>query len=284
MSSRTRFALESKYRRNSNVTVGVQLRGHDVKTANFNTTNHQAALCAYDRHHFVERDTDVVTLLRMSGEPFVEDLFSSPGLAADYAGANYLPSHLRAHSSRLRNFRPNPDLLASAYATMARNIGDFVERIASTGSTMTRFADLPFTRPGHSTLVAVNLTKHPANTKERSYGDTSPASNTLPTRPYDHVTRVSLLMYRDQQSHSVVLRGITGAGKSFTSRLLANQLLRASYSKKDARVAEQVKALDVMLKLFGTAKTFALPSASRLGRWTELHFNDRGRISSAQGL
>ncbi|KZV90067.1 hypothetical protein EXIGLDRAFT_771190 [Exidia glandulosa HHB12029] len=216
---------------------------HDVKTANFNTTNHQAALCAYDLHNFVERDNDVVTLLRVSGEPFVEDLFSSPGLAVNYAGANYLASHLRAHSSRLRNFRPNPDLLASAYATMARNIGDFVELIASTGSTTTRFADLPFTRPGHSTLVAVNLTKHPANTKERSYGDTSPASNTLPPHPYGHVAGIHLLICRTRQSQSVVLRSVMGI-------------------RRDARVAEKVKALDVVLNSFSAAKTFALPSAS----------------------
>ncbi|KZV80788.1 glycosyltransferase family 2 protein [Exidia glandulosa HHB12029] len=92
-------------------------------------------------------------------------------------------------------------------------------------------------------------------------------------------------MRRTQQSQSVTFRGITGAGKSFTARLLTNQLLRlSSHSKKDARVAEQVKALDVVLNSFGAAKTFASPSASRHGRWTELHFNDRGRISGAQAL
>ncbi|KZV97161.1 hypothetical protein EXIGLDRAFT_833021 [Exidia glandulosa HHB12029] len=73
---------------------------HDVKTPNFSTINHYAVLCVYDGHNLVEPDTDVDALFRVSGESFVEKLFSSPGLAADYAGANYLPSHSRAHSSR----------------------------------------------------------------------------------------------------------------------------------------------------------------------------------------
>ncbi|KZW00131.1 hypothetical protein EXIGLDRAFT_761994 [Exidia glandulosa HHB12029] len=58
----------------------------------------------------------------------------------------------------------------------------------------------------------------------------------------------------------------------------------SSHSNLDARVAELVKALHVVLNSFGAAKTFASPSASRHGCWTELHFNDRGRIFGAQPL
>ncbi|EJD36764.1 hypothetical protein AURDEDRAFT_117013 [Auricularia subglabra TFB-10046 SS5] len=192
---------------------------------------------------------------------------------------------------------------------MSANVQDMVELVASTGSTtvypgddalvqtlQARFrADQPYTRIGASTLVVVNPMKQLANTndesareyEERSYKDTSHAQpgSPLQPHPYDHAARIYLLMRRCAQSQSVVFRGITGSGKTFTSRLLTNQLLRlSSHSKKDARVSEQVKALNVVLDSFGNAKTFASPSASRHGRWTELHFNDRGRIAGAQVL
>ncbi|KZV86260.1 hypothetical protein EXIGLDRAFT_774793 [Exidia glandulosa HHB12029] len=84
--------------------------------------------------------------------------------------------------------------------------------------------------------------------EERSYQDTSLAPNTLPTHLYDHPAR---------QSQNLVFRGITCAGKTYTARLLTNQPLRLSpHSKKDARAAEQVNVLDVVLNSFGAAKTF----------------------------
>ena len=80
-------------------------------------------------------------------------------------------------------------------------------------------------------------------------------------------------------------RGITGSGKSFSSSLLVNQFLRLStHSKREAKLAEQIKALGSVLDAFGNAKTVMNANASRHGRYLELHFNDRGRISSAKIL
>ena len=68
-------------------------------------------------------------------------------------------------------------------------------------------------------------------------------------------------------------------------RLLVNQILRlSSHSKKEVKVADQIKALGTLLDSFGNAKTLMNPNASRHGRYLELHFNDRGRINSAKVL
>jgi chitin synthase len=84
-----------------------------------------------------------------------------------------------------------------------------------------------------------------------------------------------------QRVHS----GITGSGKSFSRDLFVKQILRLSaHSKREAKVAESVKAFTSLLDSFGNAKTLMNPNASRHGRFFELHFNDRGRISGAKVL
>jgi chitin synthase len=80
-------------------------------------------------------------------------------------------------------------------------------------------------------------------------------------------------------------RGITRSGKSLSGSLLLAQILRLStHSKKEAKIAEQIKALGPLLDAFGNAKTLISSNASRHGRYLELHFNDRGRISSGKIL
>ena len=50
------------------------------------------------------------------------------------------------------------------------------------------------------------------------------------------------------------------------------------------RLAEHVKAFTSLLDSFGNAKTLMNPNASRHGRYFELHFNGRGRVSGAKAL
>ncbi|GBE80201.1 Chitin synthase 8 [Sparassis crispa] len=158
-------------------------------------------------------------------------------------------------------------------------------------------ADLPYTRVGTSNLVVVNPYKALANVneasakeyEERCYKDTSLP---LPGGPpplsphlYDIAARMYLLMRRRNESQSVIFRGNIGSGKSFSSQLLVEQVLRLStHSKREARLAEQIKALTPLLDSFGNAKTLINPNASRHGRYLELHFNERGRISSGKVL
>lgn len=67
--------------------------------------------------------------------------------------------------------------------------------------------------------------------------------------------------------------------------MFINQILRLStHSKREGKVADQIKALGSLLDSFGNSKTLMNPNASRHSRYIELHFNDRGRINSAKVL
>jgi len=62
-------------------------------------------------------------------------------------------------------------------------------------------------------------------------------------------------------------------------------LLRlSSHSKREAKVADQINAFIPLLDAFGNAKTPMNPNASRHSRYLELHFNERGHISSGKVL
>ncbi|KAI9508915.1 glycosyltransferase family 2 protein [Russula earlei] len=158
-------------------------------------------------------------------------------------------------------------------------------------------ADRPYFRVNTSNFVVVNPFKSLANTndisakeyEDRCYKDTSPPHSSsqppLPPHPYDLAARAYLLMRRRGESQAIIFRGITGSGKSFSRDLLIKQILRLSaHSKRETKLSELVKALTSLVDSFGNAKTLMNPNASRHGRYFELHFNDRGRISGAKVL
>ncbi|EJD01749.1 chitin synthase [Fomitiporia mediterranea MF3/22] len=201
--------------------------------------------------------------------------------------------------------------MASMSSSPAVSSGDLTDLISSTGSTtiypnddavlnvlQTRFrADLPYSHIGASNLVVVNPLKTLANLneasakdyEERCFKDTSVPTAGSPKAPQPHLyglaAKVYLLMRQRKQSQAVVFRGITGSGKTESSKLLVNQILRLSArSKKEQKVAEQLKSLSTLLDSFGNAKTLLNPNASRHGRYLELHFNEHRRIGSAKVL
>ena len=173
---------------------------------------------------------------------------------------------------------------------------------------------LPYTNIGTSNLVAVNPYKALANLndasakeyEDRSYKDTSlPAADSpCPLQPhlYDLAAKVYLLMRRRCESQVLIARsvffsvcrsgsahicarGITASGKSASVRLFVNQVIRLSArTSQEAKIAGQVKAMGTLLDAFGNAKTLMNPNASRHSRYLELHFNERGRLSSAKVL
>ncbi|KAI0089361.1 chitin synthase [Irpex rosettiformis] len=157
--------------------------------------------------------------------------------------------------------------------------------------------DLAYSRIGDSNYIVVNPYKTLANVndlsareyEERSYKDTSlplpGAPPPLPAHLYDLAARMYLVMRRRTESQSVIFRGITGSGKTSSSQLVLNQVLRlSSHSRKEARIAEQIRSLYPLLDSFGNAKTLMNPNASRHGRYLELHFTDKGRISGGKIL
>ena len=62
-----------------------------------------------------------------------------------------------------------------------------------------------------------------------------------------------------------------------------NQLLRFStHSKRESGATDQIRALGPLLESFGNAKTIINPNASRHGRYLQLFFNSRGRVTAAK--
>ncbi|KAF8324620.1 chitin synthase [Cantharellus anzutake] len=154
--------------------------------------------------------------------------------------------------------------------------------------------EMPWTWIRDSTLLSINPFKVLENVNDASkkqyqqlYTDVAPDESAPVLQPhvYELAVRVYLTMRRRRESQSVIFCGITASGKSHNSRLLSAQLLRLStHSKKDARLAEQIRALETVLESFGHAKTSINPSATRYTRYTEFHYNDKGRIEAAQVL
>ncbi|KIO21052.1 hypothetical protein M407DRAFT_29316 [Tulasnella calospora MUT 4182] len=184
------------------------------------------------------------------------------------------------------------DLISLIQAQGATTVYPTDDAILSLLHARFRF-DLPYTRIASTSLIVVNPLKSLANTndasaadyEEKTYRDLTDSEHNLQPHLYELASRVYLLMRRTSQSQSVVFRGITGSGKSHSARLLTNQLLRlSSHSKKDGRVADQIKSFITVLESFGNAKTFHNPSASRYHRYFELQFSERGRIHGAKAL
>lgn len=81
--------------------------------------------------------------------------------------------------------------------------------------------------------------------------------------------------------------GETGSGKSENRRLAIKSLLELSVStpgKKGSKLSQQVPAAEFVLETFGSARTLFNPNASRFGKYTELQFNDRGRLAGVKTL
>lgn len=58
----------------------------------------------------------------------------------------------------------------------------------------------------------------------------------------------------------------------------------SAHSRKELKIADHIKCAHQVLEAFGNAKTIINPNASRASRYTELSFNEKGRIASAKIL
>jgi chitin synthase len=84
-----------------------------------------------------------------------------------------------------------------------------------------------------------------------------------------------------------ICSGETGSGKSENRRLAIKALLELSVSnpgKKGSKLANQLPASEFVLETFGNARTLFNPNASRFGKYTELQFSDKGRLTGVKTL
>ncbi|KZP20345.1 glycosyltransferase family 2 protein [Athelia psychrophila] len=155
-------------------------------------------------------------------------------------------------------------------------------------------SDNIYTNIGTSALVAVNPHKYlPTNSDSvmhkyaAEYRDTSETKERLPPHIFQLANNAYYHMRRTTQDQSILLSGETGSGKSENRRLAIKAFLELSVSnpgKKGSKLAAQVPASEFVLESFGSARTLFNPNASRFGKYTELQFSDRGRLTGIKTL
>lgn len=81
--------------------------------------------------------------------------------------------------------------------------------------------------------------------------------------------------------------GETGSGKSESRRLAIKTIIELSVpnpGKKGSKLSAQIPSAEYVLETFGCARTLYNPNASRFGKYTELQFSDKGRLSGVKTL
>ncbi|KAF7973093.1 hypothetical protein HWV62_16302, partial [Athelia sp. TMB] len=151
-----------------------------------------------------------------------------------------------------------------------------------------------YTNIGTSALVAVNPHKYvPTNSDSvlhkyaAEYRDTSETKEPLAPHIFQLANNAYYHMRRTTQDQSILLSGETGSGKSENRRLAIKAFLELSVSnpgKKGSKLSAQVPASEFVLESFGSARTLFNPNASRFGKYTELQFSDRGRLTGIKTL
>ncbi|KAL1916705.1 uncharacterized protein VTP21DRAFT_5409 [Calcarisporiella thermophila] len=153
--------------------------------------------------------------------------------------------------------------------------------------------DQPYTRIGASTLVVVNPYKplellndvYSEQYAEAFYRDVTGNHYQLEPHIYELAGRVYFHLRRTGDDQAVIFSGITGSGKTTTSRHFVQQLLTlATHTKKEAKVHTRITGAQTVLESFGNARTVQNRNASRFGKFQELQFNERGRITGAKTL
>ncbi|KAI8373066.1 chitin synthase-domain-containing protein [Radiomyces spectabilis] len=147
-----------------------------------------------------------------------------------------------------------------------------------------------YTNIGDSHLVVVNPYQPIAYNDEQTsleyvalYKDTHPH---LPQEPhlYGLINRVYFRMRRTTEDQCVILCGESGSGKTEIRQLALRHLVKLSCTKKESKAQTQVMHSQTVLHAFGTAATVQNTQATRYGYYTELQFNERGRMTGAKTL
>ncbi|XP_042385114.1 myosin-11-like isoform X1 [Zingiber officinale] len=90
-------------------------------------------------------------------------------------------------------------------------------------------------------------------------------------------------MVNEGKSNSILVSGESGAGKTETTKMLMRYLayLGGRAATEGRTVEQQVLESNPVLEAFGNAKTVRNNNSSRFGKFVEIQFDNKGRISGA---
>ncbi|RDY08630.1 Myosin-7, partial [Mucuna pruriens] len=134
-------------------------------------------------------------------------------------------------------------------------------------------------------LIAVNpfkrlphLSEHStmARYKGAAFGEQSPHPFAIASSAYSK-------MINEERSQSILVSGESGAGKTESTKMLMHYLafLGGRAATEGRSVEQQVLESNPVLEAFGNAKTVRNNNSSRFGKFVEIQFDQKGRISGA---
>ncbi|KAG1469534.1 hypothetical protein G6F56_003204 [Rhizopus delemar] len=144
---------------------------------------------------------------------------------------------------------------------------------------------------GSRHLIALNPLKPLAINDDQAsleyvaaYKDATSQKQILDPHLFDLINRVYFHMRRTASDQTVILRGVSGSGKSDIRKLSIRHLVRLSSHKKESKVQTQISESQKILEAFGNCQTGSSHSSSRFGYYSEIQFNERGRMVGSKTL
>lgn len=90
-----------------------------------------------------------------------------------------------------------------------------------------------------------------------------------------------MMMMDDPARQVILISGESGAGKTFTARLVMSYLAERNGKTGALPIEQQILESNPLLEAFGNAKTARNDNSSRFGKFTEMHFDEQGRVCGA---
>ncbi|TMW94733.1 hypothetical protein EJD97_009863 [Solanum chilense] len=136
-----------------------------------------------------------------------------------------------------------------------------------------------------SILIAVNPFKRLPHLYAKSVMEQYKgiALGDLPPHPFAIADSAYRQMIHEGISQSILVSGESGAGKTESTKMLMQYLayMGGRAAAEGRSVEQQVLESNPVLEAFGNAKTVRNNNSSRFGKFVELQFDKRGRISGA---